>query len=259
MIELGTPRHLLDMGLRMADAGDLLGARAALLDAVNSGDPEIAPQAANALGLLVADNDPALAEAAFKLAIGSGHRHHGARAAFALASLYQQHSNLPGALQMFEVATHSPDEETAALAKEAVRSLGDAQALLIAGMGPAEAAFTEGCHLRVAGDLAGAIAAFQRCMATGDDEFAPYAGCQLGAIMAAEGDIENAKPPLWLAVRSGHAVYAPVSAYVLAEVLLDEGDRAGALELLPLAVRHPDPDTARNATAMLADLRAEDG
>lgn len=256
MLELGSPQHFLDMGLRMAGSGNMPRARDALLRAANSGDSEIAPHAAHELGLLMTDADPAEAEASFKLAIGSGNQRHGARAAFALASLYQKHGILLAALEMFEVATRSPDDEIAASAREAVRSLGDADVERRAGMSPAEAAFTEGWHLRAAGELAGAIAAFQRCMATGDTEFSPYAGCQLGAILAAEGDFANAKPPLWLAVRSGHAVYAPMSAYVLAEIMLEEGDRSGACELLPLAAQHPDSDTAHRATVMLNELQS---
>ncbi|NIH79281.1 tetratricopeptide repeat protein [Amycolatopsis viridis] len=254
MIDFGSPRHLLDMGLRLAASGDVPGAQNVLVKAVESADPEIAPQAANALGRLVADSDPAMAEGAFKFAIEFGGQYHGGQAAFALASLYRQHGELTGAAQMFEVATHCSDEETATLAREALKSLGDAQAELLAGMGAAEAAFTEGLHLQAAGDLSGAAVAFERCMATGDAEFAPYAGCTLGAAMATEGAYDTAKAPLWFAVRSGHDVYAPVSAYVLAEILLEEGDRAGARELLQLATRHPDPDTARRATAILASL-----
>lgn len=259
MIELGTPRYFLDAGLRMVGAGDLSGAQDFLLKAVNSGDAEVLPQAAHSLGVLLMESDPVTAEKAFQLAIDSGDRQFGGLAAFALASLYQHHGNLVAALQMFEVATHASDEETSALAREAMRSLSDARAELMAGMGPAEAAFTEGVHLRATGDDAGAVAALERCMATEDAEFAPYAASTLGAIMAGDGDFERAKPPLLAAVQSGHATYAPMSAYVLAEILLEEGDRAAARELLPLAARHPDPNTARDATAILADLQATDG
>jgi tetratricopeptide (TPR) repeat protein len=257
MIELGTPQHFLDMGLRMADSGDIPRARDALLRAVNSGDPEIAPHAAHELGLLMADSDPGTAEAAFRLAIESGNRYYGSHAAFALASLYQQDGHLQGALGMFELAAQSSDDDIAVRAREAAQSLSKVKVGQTADMSPAAAAFTEGCYQRAAGDLAGAIEAFQRCMATGDTEFAPHAGCQLGAILAAEGDYENAKPSLWLAVRSGHNLYSPISAYVLSEILLEEGDQAGARTMLPLAVRHPDPNTARKATAMLADLQTE--
>lgn len=259
MIELNTAQIFLDSGLRMAESGDLAGAQEALTQAADSGHPEAAPQAANALGWLVADSDPALAESAFKLSIEHGHPFFSSGAAFALGMLYDQHGNLAEALQSFELAVQSPDQETAELARGAVRSLGDTHAARIAAMDPPEAAFTDGCYLRAAGDLAGAVAAFERCMGTGDAEFAPYAGCQLGAIMAAEGEFEKAKSPLRLAVRSGHSFYAPAAAYVLAEILLDEGDRAGGSELLALAVDHPDPGTAGNAAAMLADLRAGGG
>jgi len=254
MIELGSPHHLLDMGLRLAASGDVPGARDALVRAINSGDHSVVPQAATALGVLVADSDPATAEEALRLAIQSGDPLHGSRAAYVLGSLYQHHGQLPAALQMFEVATTSPEDETAASARDAVRELEHVRGAVTAGMSPVEATFTEGVQLRAAGDLAGAVAAFERCIASGDPEFAPYAGCQLGAILAAEHDYENAKPPLWLAVRSGHDVYAPLSAYVLVQILLEEGDRDAVRELLPVAARHPDPEIARSMAEAISQL-----
>lgn len=260
MVELNTPLIFLQAGLRRMESGDLAGAQEALLQAANSGDPEVAPQAANALGLVVAETDPAMAEAAFKLSIESGHQLFAYGAAWALGVLYQDHGNLPAALQSFELAAQAPDEETAAMAREAVLSLSDTHAELIAGMDPPEAAFTHGIHLRAIGDLSGAVAALERCIATGDAEFAPYAACQLGTFMAAEGNPEAAKRPLALAVQSGHDVYAPLSANLLAELLMDDGAPAEARELLVLAARHPnpDPDNAQRVTGILAGLLAED-
>jgi hypothetical protein len=241
--------------MRMAGSGDLLRAQDAFLRAGDSGDPELAPRAALELGLMLAPHDPAGAEAAFKMAIGSGHRLHGTRAAFELGKLHQKLGHLSGALVNFEVAAQSPDDGIATQAKEAVRSLGDVAVERRAEMSPGEAAFNEGCHLRAAGDLPGAVAALQRAIATEDPEYSPYAACQLGAILSAEGDFAGAKPPLRLAVLLGHAEFAPIAAYVLAEIHLEEGDRAGARQLLPIATRHPDPDTAGKAAAMLDDLR----
>lgn len=239
----------------MADSGDLTRAQDAFLRAADSGDPDLAPRAALELGLMLASHDPAGAEAAFKTAIGSGHRLHGTRAAFELGKLHQKLGHLDGALVNFEVAAQSPDDGIATQAREAVRSLGDV-AVEQTEMSSAEGAFNEGCHLRAAGDLPGAVAALQRAIATGDPEYSPYAACQLGAILSAEGDFAGAKPPLRLAVLLGHAEFAPMAAYVLAEIHLEEGDRAGARDLLPIATRHPDPETARRAAVMLNDLRS---
>jgi tetratricopeptide (TPR) repeat protein len=259
MVELNTPLIFLQTGLRRMESGDLEGARDALLQAANSGDPDVAPQAANALALVVAESDPAMAEAALKLSIQSGHQLFAYGAAWGLGVLYQDHGNLPAALQSFELAAQAPDEETAALAREAVLSLSDTHAEVIAGMDPPEAAFTHGIHLRALGDLAGAVAALERCIATRDAEFAPYAACQLGTLMAAEGNPEAAKRPLALAVQSMHDVYTPLSANLLAELLMDDGAPADARELLVLAARHrnPDPDNARRVTEILAGLLAE--
>jgi tetratricopeptide (TPR) repeat protein len=257
MSEVGSSQHFLTLGLRMAACGDLPRAKEAFLRAANSGDPELAPRAALELGRMLAFDDPAGAEDAFRMAIGAGHQLHGTRAAFELGTLYQKRGHFTAALVNFEAAAQSPDDGIAAQAKEAVRSLGDVAVELQAEMSPGEAAFNEGCHLRAAGDLPGAVAALQRAIATGDPEYSPYAACQLGAILSAEGDFARAKPPLRLAVLLGHAEFAPMAAYVLAEIHLEEGDRTGACELLPVATRHPDPDTAGRAAAMLSDLRSQ--
>lgn len=257
MNESGNPQQRFATGMNKAEAGDIAEAVKDLAAAADSGDPEVSPEAAHALGQLVWDSDVEYAEWAFKLAIGSGQQDPGTRAAFSLAQLYQERQRLDAALEMYELAILSPDESIVAQAREAVRSLGAAHAARTAEMSPAEAAFTEGLHLRASGDLDGATAAFGECMASGDAEFAPYAGCQLGAIMAAEDQPEKAKSPLWFAVRSEHEEYAPIAAYLLAEILLDEGDHATPMRLLPVAQRHPEADIAEDAAAILAELRAE--
>jgi Tfp pilus assembly protein PilF len=68
------PAAARNLGLLLAEQGDMAGARAAFQSAIDSGHAEAAPAAARNLGVLLANQgDVAGARAAFQLAIDSRH------------------------------------------------------------------------------------------------------------------------------------------------------------------------------------------
>jgi tetratricopeptide (TPR) repeat protein len=102
------PRALLTLGVLLQQQGDLDGARAALLQAIDSGHADIAPRALLTLGVLLQqEGDLTGARAAFQQALASGDVDAGPRAVFNLGILLQQQGDLDGARAAFQQAIDS--------------------------------------------------------------------------------------------------------------------------------------------------------
>ena len=78
-----------------------------------------------------------------------------------------------------------------------------------------------GVVVSVAGDSAGARAAYQIAVDSGRAEQAPMAAFDLGLLLAGRGDLAGARAAYQIAIDSGHAEYAPKAATNL-RLLLDE-------------------------------------
>lgn len=147
-------------------------ARAAYQQAIDSGDREIAPRAADDLGLLLAthrDSGPDAVDgavAAFRYAAGSGHPRYAPKAAWMLGTLLSARGDLPGARAAFQrsVDTGPPDDAVSG-------SLGNA--LVLAGE---------------YGDLTGAQRILQDVANSGHPVHAARARAELDRILAAHGD-----------------------------------------------------------------------
>jgi tetratricopeptide (TPR) repeat protein len=216
-----SPEQLLEAGRRLAEAGDLAGARTAFAQAAETRHPDIAPKAALALGTLL-----------------------------------QQDGDAQGALRAYQFAAMSDDETTSALAGMAAALLGQEVATGLDN--PAEAAYEQGCQLLATGDAMGARAAFARAVDSGDPEFAPLAAARLGAHLAQHGLPAEAIQVLWIAVDSGHPEHAPAGAYVLGQLLVENDEHEAAKGVLALAAELPEPQMAGSAMATLAELLVQD-
>ncbi|MDB5064078.1 MAG: Tetratricopeptide repeat protein, partial [Chloroflexi bacterium] len=117
------PQAARNLGVLLAEQGDVEGARAAFQQAIASGHPDEAPRAARNLGLLLAEQgDVEGARAAFQQAIASGHPDEAPRAARNLGLLLAEQGDREGARAALRqaIASGHPDE-----APRAARSLGD--------------------------------------------------------------------------------------------------------------------------------------
>ena len=112
-----------NLGILLAEQGDLEGARAAFQLAIDSGDKAQAARAARSLGVLLAhQGDVEGARAAFQLAIDSGDKAQAARAARGLGVLLSQQGDAEGARRAFIEVMESEDQEQSA---KAAINLGD--------------------------------------------------------------------------------------------------------------------------------------
>lgn len=107
------PAQARRQGWRRAETGDLAGARRAFDYVVRTGDPEEAPQAQLAVGVLYhqwrqAWYDPAAAEAAYQRVVDCGHGLHAASAAFYLANLLEECGDVARARENYRRAARHP-------------------------------------------------------------------------------------------------------------------------------------------------------
>src|SRR5579864_2011461 len=87
---LSDPAGAFSLGTRLAEQGDVEGARSAFQQAIDSADPEYAPAAGYRLGLLLGQHgDIEGAKEAYRLAANSGHPQHSPVAARNLGHLYK--------------------------------------------------------------------------------------------------------------------------------------------------------------------------
>jgi Flp pilus assembly protein TadD len=73
-------------------------------------------------------------------------------------------------------------------------------------------------------------------------------------MLAEHGDASGARTALEQAIASGDSFAAPRAAYNLGILLLQDGDPEGAMAALRTAASGPDPEMAREATALMAEL-----
>ena len=103
-----------NLGILLADQGDLAGARAAYERAIDSGHTDAAPRAARNLGVLLADQgDPAGAGAAYERVIESGHADEAPWAARALGILLTKEGDAAGARVAYQRAIDSGHTDAA--------------------------------------------------------------------------------------------------------------------------------------------------
>ena len=235
------PRAANHLGLLLREQGDLSGARSAFQRAVDSGHPDVVPRAANNLGLLLRQQrDVAGARSAFQRAVDAGNSDVAPRAANNLGLLLREQGDVSGARMAFQRAAESGHSDVAALAAVNLGSL-----------------------LRDQGDIAGARAAFQRAVDSGQPEAVPVAAVNLGSLLREQGDTMGARGAFQRAVDSGDPAVVPVAATNLGVLLRDQGDMVGARSAFQRAVDsgHPSvvPVAALNLGALLAeqeDIRA---
>jgi Tfp pilus assembly protein PilF len=229
------PRAARNLGLLLAEQGDIEGARAALQQAIASGHSDEAPRAARSLGMLLRRDDVRGACAAFQQAIASGHPDQAPRAAVNLGITLAKQRDVEGARSAFRQAI---DSQHADSAPQAARNLG----LLLAGQG----------------DVEGARAAFQQAIASGHPDEAPRAARNLGLLLAGQGDVEGARAAFQLAIDSGHPDQASRAAVNLGALLAKAHDLVGARaafqRVITTADEISDPEVRELARAALEPL-----
>jgi Tfp pilus assembly protein PilF len=229
------PHAARNLGLLLAEQGDVDGARAAFQQAIASGHPDEAPRAARNLGITLAEQgDVEGARAAFQQAVASGHPGEAPRAARNLGLLLAEQGDVEGARAALRqaIASGHPDE-----APRAARSLGD---LLLRN-----------------DDVQGACAAFQQAIASGHPNQAPRAAVNLGITLAKQRDVEGARAAFRQAIDSGHADSAPQAARNLGLLLAEQGDVAGARAAFQRAIESGHPYQASRAAVNLGAVLAK--
>jgi tetratricopeptide (TPR) repeat protein len=93
-----------------------------------------------------------------------------------------------------------------------------------------------GAVLAVQGDVAGARAAYQMAIDSGNVEWAPMAAVNLGLLLAVHGDVARARAAYQVAIDSGHAGHAPEAAVNLGLLLEEQEDVAGARAAYQVAI-----------------------
>jgi tetratricopeptide (TPR) repeat protein len=169
-IEAGNAHALIDLaGLLRGDLGDAEGARAALRQAIDSDDPDLAAEATVELGyLLMISRDYADAQACFQQAMRSGHADWAPAAMVGLGRLLEKQGNAAGARAAYQRAAEAGNADCTA------------HALVFLGV-----------MLRKQGDRNGARAAFQRVVDSGNADWSPPARNELRNLLTA-GKLQDA-------------------------------------------------------------------
>jgi Tfp pilus assembly protein PilF len=200
------PQSARNLGVLLAEQGDVEGASTAFQQAIASGHPDEAPRAARNLGLLLAaQGDVDGARAALGQAIASGHHDHAPMAARSLGDLLLRHDDVQGACAAFQQAIASGHPNQAP-----------------------RAAVNLGITLAKQRDVEGARAAFRQAIDSGHRDSAPQAAGNLGLLLAAQGDVEGARAAFQLAIESGHPDQASRAAVNLGALLAKAHDLVGA-------------------------------
>jgi len=119
---------------------------------------------------------------------------------------------------------------------------------------PGEKVFNLGNLLHQQGDIAGARAAYQQAIDSGDHEWAPKAVTNLGVLLAEQGDPDGARVAFQRAIDSGHADQAQRAAGNLGLLLAEQGDPDGARAAYQRAIDSDHTDHARKAAINLRRL-----
>jgi Tfp pilus assembly protein PilF len=231
------PAAAINLGTLRKKQGDLAGAEAAYKVALDSGHGYYAPAAAVNLGLLRQDQgDLAGAEAAYQIALDSGHTEAAPAAAVNLGLLRRDQGDLAGAEAAYQIALDSGHAEVAL-----------------------PAAVNLGTLRMKQGDLAGAEAAYQIALDSGHADYTPRAAFNLGALREQQGDLAGAEAAYQIAADSGHADYAPRAAINLGLLRQEQGDLAGAEAAYQTAIDSGHADYAPRAAFNLGVLRQQQG
>jgi tetratricopeptide (TPR) repeat protein len=200
------PQTARNLGVLLAEQGDVEGARAAFQQAISSGHRDEAPRAARNLGLLLAEQgDVEGARAALQQAIASRHQDHAPMAARSLGDLLLRHDDVQGACAAFQQAIASGHPNQAP-----------------------RAAVNLGIALAKQRDVEGARAAFRQAIDSRHRDSAPQAAGNLGLLLAEQGDVEGARAAFQLAIESGHPDQASRAAVNLGALLAKAHDLVGA-------------------------------
>jgi TolA-binding protein len=205
--------------------------------ALDSGYADRAPEAAFALGNLLADEgDPVEAKAAYQKAIDSGHSQYAPRAEYGLGTLLLHQGDKAGAKAAYQKAADSDDATAAPWAE------------LILGMMLAEE-----------GKVVEAKANYQKAIDSGHPDAAPAATYNLGLLQARQEDTVGAKANYQKAIDSGHTDHAPAAEVALGRLLAEQGDTVGAQAAYQKAIDSGHTDHAPAAEVALGRLLAEQG
>jgi tetratricopeptide (TPR) repeat protein len=235
--EYGPGGSALDLARVLALYGDAAGTQSAYEQAIASGHPEHAPEAAWELGDMLAQaGDTSHARAAYQRAADSGHPEYAGAAALNLGVLLAEHGDPSGACDSYRRAIQ--------IGRPGTR---------------AKAALGLGLLSLEQGDLAGARSAFQLAEDSGVAEVLPEAARGLGRICQELGDVAGAEAAYQRAVDSGHPKVAPAAALNLAVLLTDLGEVSKAQAAYRIAIDSGDPELVPMAWIGLATLLTMQG
>jgi tetratricopeptide (TPR) repeat protein len=226
-----------NLGVLLAEQGDIGGALAAYQQVIDSDHPDQAPKAAFNLGMLLAEQgDIGGALAAYQQVIDSDHPDQAPTAANNLGMLLHRQGDIGGAVAAYQGAIDSGDPAIVSAAADNLGLLLDEQ-----------------------GDVNGAIAAYQLAIDSGDPDQAPTAATHLGRLLQRQGDIAGALAAYQQVVDSAHPGLAPAAMNDLGVLLGEQGDIDGALTAYQRAIDSADPAIASAAANNLGTLLDEQG
>jgi tetratricopeptide (TPR) repeat protein len=221
----------------LAGEGDAAGAEAAYRRVINSGDPQFAPEGAIRLGMLLEEQgDAAGAEAAYRQAVDSGHPEVGPRAVIRLGILLEDQEDIVGAKGIYQQAIDSGHTEVAL-----------------------QGAIRLGRLLGEQGDAVGAEAAYRQVIDSDHPELSSAARFNLGRLLVEQGDVAGAEAVYRQVIDSGLPELAPQGAVHLGMLLAEQGDVAGAEAVYRQAVDSGHPEVASRAAIRLGTLLGQQG
>jgi CHAT domain-containing protein/Flp pilus assembly protein TadD len=263
-----TSAAVFNRGVEIGRQGDIEGARTIFEQLANSADQEVASQAALNLGTLLFEEDIKGSLEAFQRAAGSGDPDVAPTADHRIGQLLELGHDIDGALAAYRRAADSSHPDAAPGAALDIGAIlaqrGDVQGAKAAyqraidsnhSEASPKAAINLGGLLAEQGDIDGARAAYQRAIDTGDEEIAPMAAVSLGTLLAQHGDSAGARAALQKAIDSGHSYAMPWAAYNLGILLAQHQDLEGALAVLQMAIESNNPEAARDAATLIAQLK----
>jgi tetratricopeptide (TPR) repeat protein len=111
-----------------------------------------------------------------------------------------------------------------------------------------------GIQLAKKGNIAGARAAFQRAIDSGDPESAPMAAVHLGSLLAEQNDVVGAWSAYQVAIDSGHRESTAKAGVNLGVLLAEQNDVAGARAAYQVAIDSGHTESTAKATVNLGVL-----
>jgi CHAT domain-containing protein/Tfp pilus assembly protein PilF len=262
------PAAVFNRGVEIGLQGDIEGAKTIFDQLASSADQEVASQAALNLGTLLFEEDIKGALEAFQRAAGSGDSDVAPTAYHRIGQILELEHDIDGALAAYQRAADSGHPDAAPGAALDIGALlaqqGDIKGAKAAyqraidsnhAEAAPKAAINLGGLLAEQDDIDGAQAAYQRAIDSGDEEIAPMAAVRLGTLLAQHGDPAGARPALQKAIDSGHSYAMPWAAYNLGILLAQQQDLQGALTALQTAVESNNPEAARDAATLIAQLK----